>query len=55
MKHLPTIIVLLFLLAVICLSGCASVTYTAPDGAKVSYSRLFVTADSLKVKVGMVK
>lgn len=32
--------------------GCASVNYEKADGTKVTYSRLFTTADSLEVTVG---
>lgn len=37
------------------LSGCASLTYETKDGTKVTYTRLFTTADSLKAKVGDAK
>jgi ABC-type glycerol-3-phosphate transport system substrate-binding protein len=34
------------------LSSCASVSYTKPDGTKLTYTRVFTTADSMDVQVG---
>ena len=46
MKYL----VIVFVLFLIC--GCARLTYQAPDGTKVTYSRLFTSSDIIKGKVG---
>lgn len=34
------------------LSGCAMVSYTTPDGTKVTYSRFMTSSDSIEAKVG---
>lgn len=39
-------------LTLIALSACASLTYETKDGTKVTYKRLFTTADTLKARVG---
>lgn len=43
------------LILIILLSGCANLTYQVTDGAKttkVTYNRLFTTADNIKGQVG---
>jgi hypothetical protein len=49
-EHMKTLVLAVAVLAL--LGGCAMVSYQSADGTSVSYSRLFTTADSLKVKVG---
>ena len=34
------------------LASCASLKYETKEGTKVTYNRLFTTADTLKAKVG---
>jgi len=34
------------------LVGCASMNYETKDGTRVSYTRLFTSADSIEAKVG---
>lgn len=46
---MKTLIVIVCLLI---LTGCASVTYEAPDGTRVSYTRFLTSQDSIKAKVG---
>lgn len=43
---------LIVLISLLCLAGCASVTYETADGTKVSYSRFLTSADSIKANVG---
>jgi hypothetical protein len=35
-------------LSILMTFGCASLSYTAPDGTKVTYTRFFTTADNIK-------
>jgi uncharacterized protein YceK len=44
--------VLIVLLVCVALCGCASLSYETKDGTKVSYFRLFTTADKVKGNVG---
>ena len=46
MRHL-LIVIALFLVC-----GCARLTYQAPDGTKVTYSRFLTGSDVIKGKVG---
>jgi len=41
-------------LLILCLvlSGCASLTYTAPDGTTVTYTRFMTGSDTIKGKAG---
>jgi hypothetical protein len=43
------------MIMVMSLSSCASVSYETADGTKVSYFRLFTSADSIKAQVGAAK
>ncbi len=40
------------IIMIVVLSGCASLTYKAPNGTEVTYSRLFTSSDIIKGKVG---
>ena len=40
-----------FLFAVLFLVGCATLNYEAPDGTKVSYSRLLTGSDTIKGQI----
>jgi uncharacterized protein YceK len=44
--------VLIVIICVVILAGCASLNYETKDGTKVSYFRLFTTADKIKGNVG---
>jgi len=44
--------VLLVIICVAMLAGCASLSYETKDGTKVSYTRLFTTADKIEGNVG---
>ena len=44
--------VLIVLLVCVALCGCASLSYETKDGTKVSYFRLFTTADKIEGTVG---
>jgi hypothetical protein len=43
---------LLIILPIMMLCGCASLNYQAPDGTKVTYSRLFTQSDTIIGKIG---
>jgi outer membrane murein-binding lipoprotein Lpp len=43
---------LIIAVCVLALAGCASLKYETKEGTKVTYNRLFTTADTLKAKVG---
>jgi uncharacterized protein YceK len=42
-------------IAILLLTGCASLSYETKDGTKVTYTRLFATNDILKAEVGNAK
>ncbi len=44
--------IVFLLILIIMFFGCARLTYQAPDGTKVTYSRLFTSSDIIKGKVG---
>lgn len=44
--------VLMVLAMCVMLIGCASVSYEAPDGTRVSYTRFLTASDNIKAKVG---
>jgi hypothetical protein len=43
---------LVIAVCILALAGCASLKYETKEGTKVTYNRLFTTADTLKAKVG---
>lgn len=43
---------LILLLCALMLSGCASLTYTAPDGTQVTYTRFMTGSDTIKGRAG---
>lgn len=43
------------ILACLSLTGCASLTYQAPDGTKVTYTRLLTGSDTIKGQAGSAK
>jgi hypothetical protein len=49
---MKSLIVLIVLLCAAMLAGCASLNYETKDGTKVSYFRLFTTADKIEGTVG---
>lgn len=53
MKQLLSISLLF--VVVFMLAGCASLKYETADGTKVSYNRLFTTADTIEGNVGTAK
>jgi hypothetical protein len=46
---------LVIAVCILALAGCASLKYETADGTKVTYSRLFTTADSIEGTVGTAK
>lgn len=44
--------ILIVLVCMVMLAGCASLNYETKDGTKVSYTRLFTTADKIEGTVG---
>jgi hypothetical protein len=42
----------MLLLIILMVTGCASLTYQAPDGTKVTYTRFLTGSDTIKGKVG---
>lgn len=46
------IIVLIIIVCIVMMYGCASLNYETKDGTKVSYFRLFTTADKIEGTVG---
>ena len=47
--------VLLVIVCVAMLAGCASLSYETKDGTKVTYTRFWTTADSIEGNVGEAK
>ena len=43
---------LFIFLVCLCFVGCATLSYEAPDGTKVSYSRFLTGSDSIKGTLG---
>lgn len=53
MKGIKGIILLIIIVVIaMCQQGCASLNYETKDGTKVSYFRLFTTADKIEGTVG---
>jgi len=46
---------IIFGLAILTLTGCASLSYENKDGTKVKYTRFFATNDSIKAEVENAK
>lgn len=45
----------MIIISALMLSGCACLTYQAPDGTKVTYTRFMTGADTIKGQTGAAK
>ena len=43
---------IVIILAMLVLTGCATMQYKSPDGTEINYTRIATTSDSIKAEVG---